>query len=63
MPIRSMIHWSPNLQTEDAFHGRLGNEKHICEGMDINENQVTGIQRSYWMRSSGAEVFGKQAEN
>lgn len=43
MPIRSMIQWTPNLQTEDAFHGRLGNEKHICEGMDINENQVEGI--------------------
>ena len=58
-----MIQWGPNLQTEDAFHGQLGNAKHIFEGIDINEKQVKGIQRAYQMSSSGIGVFGKQAEN
>lgn len=57
-----MIQWSPNLQTEDAFHGQLESAEHIFEGMDINENQVRDIQRAYWMSSSGSGVFGKQAE-
>lgn len=58
-----MIQCGPNLQTEGAFHRQLGNAKHIFEGMVVNENQVKGIQRAYWMSSSGFWVFGKQAEN
>lgn len=31
-----MVQWGTNLQTEDAFHGQLGNTKQVFECVDIN---------------------------